>query len=202
MQTQSYSSLFDYVSALCGVTFATSEAVRIKAHINRRANEAYRKSLYWPRFLVVGEERTVTSGIIAFEESGLDSIDTFMRIHRTTPFQSQSAQEFDFFTTGSGADIVSGDLDVTSAFVTYKKQMGSRYGDAEGENSLIPDEWFYFIGHGAYADFLRSEGQQEKAVLADQEANLILEEELMRVSEQDSSNIFMKISTNANRQTR
>ena len=49
-------------------------------------------------------------------------------------------------------------------FVTYKKA----YTPAIANNSTdIPGEWFYYIAYGTYADFLRGEGQQEKAALAD-----------------------------------
>jgi len=69
--------------------------------------------------------------------------------------------------------------------------------------STIPAEWFEYLAHGTYADYLRAEGQQEKAALADQEANEILLDELMKLDEQHTQTIISnRISTNSNMQYR
>jgi hypothetical protein len=205
MQTKDYTSdLLPLIKALCGVDFASIELPRIKAMVNRRAKSAFRSSNYWTRFLVIGEERVVSSDIISFTESGLDSIDTFLRIHRTEPFKTASSQEYDFMVTSSGAQLVAGNLAPTSAWVTYKKQFSDTYGDGTNETtSDIPDEWFEYIAHGVYSDFLRAEGQQEKSAMADQEALLILQDELCRLDEQHTQQLVSsRIQTNANMQTR
>jgi hypothetical protein len=59
------------------------------------------------------------------------------------------------------------------------------------------------MAHGAYADYLRAEGQQEKAAIADQEANEILLDELMKLDEQHTQTIISnRIFTNSNMQSR
>jgi hypothetical protein len=59
------------------------------------------------------------------------------------------------------------------------------------------------MAHGAYADYLRAEGQQEKAAVADQEANEMLLDELMRLDEQHTQTVISpRIFTNANMQMR
>ncbi len=203
MQTRTYADLFETVEALCGISFATIETNRIKALINRRATRAYRASNYWPRFLAVGEERTVTSNVIATTESGLSTIDTFLRIHRTAPFISASAQEFDFVLTATGATLICGSLNPSSAFVTYKATHDDIYGTTGNDVTIVPKEWFDYLAHGAYADYLRAEGQQEKAALADAEAADILTDELLRIDEQHTGQIVSsRIFTNSNTQTR
>lgn len=203
MQTRTYADLFETVEGLCGVSFATIETARIKALINRRATRAYRASNYWPRFLVIGEERTVTDNVIATTEDDLDTIDTFLRIHRTEPFVSASAQEYDFMVTSEGARLIEGSLDPSSAFVTYKKTHDDIYGTTGTDVTTVPKEWFDYMAHGAYADYLRAEGQQEKAALADAEAADILTDELLRIDEQHTPQIVSsRIFTNSNMQTR
>jgi hypothetical protein len=205
MQTKSYTNdLLPLVKALCGVEFATVELPRIRAMVNRRAKRAYRASNYWTRFLKIGEERTVTNNLIPFTQSGLDSIDTFLRIHKQNPYQTASVQEFDIMVTASGATIIAGTLAPTSAWVTYKKQFTDTYGDGTGGTTdTVPDEWFEYLAHGTYSDFMRAEGQQEKAAIADQEALDILQDELMRLDEQHTQTIVsQRIMTNANMQLR
>ena len=203
MQTKTYAELFALIQALCGVVFASIETPRIKALINRRALRAYRATNYWPRFLKIGEQRVVTSGVVPFTESGLDSIDTFLRVHKQAPYVTASVQEYDIMVTASGATLVCGDLDPSEAFVTYKAQLTDTYGDGSGETTAIPAEWFQYLAHGTYADYLRAEGQQEKAALADQEAEGLLQDELIRIDEQHTLQMVAnRIFTNANMQSR
>ncbi len=203
MQTKTYTELFALIQALCGVVFASIETPRIKALINRRALRAYRATNYWPRFLKIGEERVVTSGVIPFTESGKDSIDTFLRVHKQAPYITASVQEYDIMVTASGATLVCGDLDPSETFVTYKSQLTDTYGDGAGETSAIPAEWYQYLAHGTYADYLRAEGQQEKAALADQEAEGLLQDELIRIDEQHTLQMVAnRIFTNANMQMR
>ena len=208
MQTRTYADLFSLIQALCGVVFASIETGRIKALINRRAQRAYRSSNYWTRFLKIGEERVVTSGVMPYTEAGLSSVDTFLRIFKQAPYISSSVQEFDFTVTADGATLVAGDLDPSSAFLTYKAQLTDTYGPGLPDGlstdvTSVPAEWFQYLAHGTYADYLRAEGQQEKAALADQEAEALLTEELIRLDENHTSGfVSNRIRTNANMQLR
>ncbi len=172
--------------------------------INSRAKRAYRASDFWPRFLVVGEQRNVTNGYVPWSQNGLSSIDTYIRIHRTQPFVDSSAQDFDFWVDSTGAKLIDGSLNAANAFVTYKKETTSVYGDgSNGTITAVPDEWFEYLAHGTYSDWLRAEGQMEKAVVADQEAMDKLNDELIRIDEMRSSTLVStRISTNANMQSR
>ena len=203
MQTKTYAELFALIQSLCGVVFASVEAPRIKFLINRRALRAYRSSNYWTRFLKIGEQRDVTSSVIPYSESGLSPIDTFLRVYKQAPYIASSVQEYDIMVTANGATIISGDLNPTEAFVTYKAQLVDTYGDGSGEVTAIPAEWYQYMAHGTYADYLRAEGQQEKSALADQEADMLLQEELIRLDENHTSGLVSsRIFTNANMQMR
>jgi len=203
MQTRTYAELLSLIQALSGVVFATLELGRINALINRRAKRAHRATNYWPRFLKIGEERVVTNDIVPYTEVGLSSIDTYLRIHVQTPYVTTSVQEYDIMVTGDGATLVAGNTAPTSAFVTYKSQLSDTYGEGSGESADVPAEWFQYMAHGTYADYLRAEGQQEKSALADQEAELLLQEEMIRIDEQHTLQLVAnRIFTNANMQMR
>lgn len=205
MQYRTFDDLYALIQALCGVAFASIEKPRIKALINRRAQRAYRSSNYWPRYLKVGEQRTVANGsLIGYTQSGLSSIDTFLRIHKIAPYMTTSSQEYDFMVGASGATLIAGTLNPTTAFVTYKAQMSTtQLGDGSGEDANIPYEWFQYLAHGTYADYLRAEGQQEKAAIADQESTELLQDELIRIDEQHTlQTVANRIFTTGNTQSR
>jgi len=145
----------------------------------------------------------VADSTIPYTETGKDSIDTFLRIFKDRPYRKASVQEYEYYVTSDGAELVSGDLNPLTAFVTYKKQLTDFYGDNTGEIADIPAEWFHYLAHGTYADWLKAEGQQDKAALADQEAEAVLQDELIRLDENHTSGfVSSRIFTNANMQSR
>lgn len=212
MQTRPYSDLFETTQALCGVTFASIEMGRIKTLINRRARRAFRSSNYWTRFIGIGEERSVLNGVIPFDESGKLSIDTFLRVFCAAPYGVNSNQEYQYTVRPYGASLITGTFNPEVAYVIYKAQLDVTYGagvssiDPSGKISdvtNVPSEWFDYMAYGAYSDYLRAEGQQEKAQLADQEANDILMDELMKLDEQHTQTLISsRVFTNANMQLR
>ena len=142
-------------------------------------------------------------GYVPYSETSKSSVDTFLRFFKQAPYIASSVQEFDFTVTAEGATLVAGDLNPSTAFLTYKAQFADTYGDGAGETSSVPAEWFQYLAHGTYADYLRAEGQQEKAALADQEAEALLTEELIRLDENHTSGfVSNRIRTNANMQLR
>jgi hypothetical protein len=189
MTTKTYTELLDMIKSLCGVEFATIELGRVNALVNRRAKRAYRASNNWPRFITVGESRTVTSKNVPYTQASLDTIGTFLKIQAVAPYTTASPQDFNFYIDSSGAKLITS-ASPASAFVTYKKILSDTYGETTGLQASVPAEWFDYIAHGVYSDYLRAEGQQEKSLAADQEAAMILEDELIQVDQQGAGMTF------------
>lgn len=145
----------------------------------------------------------LANSTVPYSETGKNAVDTFLRIFKEKPYRASSVQEYDYYVTSGGAELVTGDLNPLTSFVTYKRQLTEFYGDNTGEVSDIPAEWFHYLAHGTYADWLKAEGQQDKAALADQEAESILQDELIRLDENHTSGLVSsRIFTNANMQVR
>ena len=189
MTTKTYTELLEQIKSLCGVEFATIELPRINALVNRRAKRAYRASNNWPRFITVGQSRTVTSRNVPYVQAGLDTIGTFLKIQAVAPYTTPSSQDYNFYVDSGGAKLITS-ATPSSAFVTYKKVLSDTYGETTGMQSDIPSEWFDYIAHGVYSDYLRAEGQQEKAQLADSEASMILNDELVQIEQQGAGMTF------------
>jgi len=198
MQVKYNRDLYDLISALAGVSsFTTNENTQLLNFAKRRMYEAYQATPMWPRYLVVGEERTVSSSVIAFTQSSKNDIAEFIRIHRTQPFLKNSALEFDFFVQSDGAHILNlTTADADSAFVTYKKELTDipSTWDLTGDKSTqeIPLEFFYYVAHSVYADFLRMDGQHDKALAEEQVADKYLANELEKTDQVMNNNTVKK----------
>jgi len=202
MQVRTYSDLEGLIKSLAGVSsFTTEEEDQILNLVNRRAFEAYNTSPIWPRYLVISEERTISSGnLIPYTQTSKNDIAEFIRIHRKQAFLNNSALEYDFFVDSNGGNILNiVSSEATSAFVTYKKKL-----DLFTKTSTdIPAEFFYFMAHAAYADFLRMDGQHGKALAEEQLAQNYLDFELEKIDIRSNNNsINKKFSTYVNRQSR
>jgi hypothetical protein len=204
MQERTYSDLLTLIRSLAGAGgFTAEEQTSILSFVNRRASEAYNMSQSWPRYLVVGEERAIDSSpasTIPYAEAGKNTIYEWIRIHRTQPFLRQSALEFDFYVDSNGAHILNlTTADATSAFVTYKKELSQ----FTANSTNIPGEWFAFMAHTAYADFLRMDGQHDKALNEERVAQSYIAMELEKVDNMMNNNTALKrFSTYINRQAR
>lgn len=202
MQTDTYANLYSLVKGLTGnTTFTSSEDTLIQSFINRRIYNAYRRSVYWPRYLVVGEARAASAGIIPFTQATLDSIDTFMRVFKEQPYQVNSVVEYDFVVTADGAQVVGDTDDATSFYVDYKKRWEGPYNDTTNDD--IPLEFFHYAAHGAVADFLRYDKQLDKAMAEEQNAENYLMLELGNFMNQRNVNLAGKrIRTHNTQQAR
>ena len=208
MQTRTYGDLFKLIQSLAGVgSFAESEQDDVANLINRRYFEAYQTSQLWPRYLVAGEGRTVDSNqVISYSETGKNNIGEFIRIHRQQPFLNQSSLEYDFYVDSSGAHI----LNIVSseegeAYVTYKKTFTPLTTSSGYTTSVeeVPSEFFHFIAHTAYADFLRMDGQTDKALIEEGTGQKYLDLEIERVDLiTNNNNVNKRFSTYVSRQAR
>ena len=162
---------------------------------------------------VSGTPLVVDKQMIPYAQTGRDTIGSFNRIHRKKAFFNQSAIEYDFFVDFSGANI----LNITSttdnsAFVTYKKQFTPFsitvsspvvVSDFTESTVEVPAEFFAYIAHSTYADFLRMDGQTDKAFAEENTASGALALELEKVDIISNNNTVNKrFSTYVNRQSR
>jgi hypothetical protein len=137
----------------------------------------------------VGQARAVSSKNVPYTEGALDTIGTFLKVQAVAPYTTPSPQDYNFYVDSGGAKLITS-ASPASVFVTYKKVLSDTYGETTGMQPLMPAEWFDYVAHGVYADYLRAEGQQEKSLAADQEAALILEDELIQVDQQGAGMTF------------
>ncbi len=150
----------------------------------------------------------VTKTLITYSATpeGKTTIGDFNRIHRKKAFKNNSAVEYDFFVDSFGANILN--VESTSdntAFVSYKKQFTPFTVTSDYYNSVVevPGEFFNYIAHAVYADFLRVQNRQEQALAEEQVAQTYLALELEKIDIRSNNNTINKrFSTYVNRQSR
>jgi len=148
--------------------------------------------------------------LIPYAQTGKATVGSFNRIFRKQAFLNNSAHEYEFFVDFTGANI----LNVVSttdnaAFVSYKKEFtpftvtGTAVADFTGSTVEVPAEFFAYIAHATYADFLRMDGQTDKAFAEENTAAGALALELEKVDIISNNNTVNKrFSTYVNRQSR
>jgi hypothetical protein len=140
-----------------------------------------------------------SKNLIPYTQTNKNNIGEFLKIHRKKAYINNSSIEYDFFVDSDGGNILNiANTSDGTAFVTYKKEL-PQYTITSTD---IPGEWFFFIAHGSYADFLRMEGQIEKALIEEETAQKYLAMELEKIDNMSNNNVFRRFSTHGTRQSR
>jgi len=191
-------------------TFTVSAGTQqfIEADVNKKDNIT-EVVTFTPR---AGTDSLLVEGknFIPYAQTGRTTIGSFNRIFRKQAFLNNSAHEYEFFVDFTGANI----LNVVSttdnaAFITYKQEFtpfnvtGTAVSDFTGSTVEVPAEFFAYIAHASYADFLRMDGQTDKAFAEENTASVALALELEKVDIISNNNTVNKrFSTYVNRQSR
>jgi len=140
------------------------------------------------------------SGTATVAPVAIDDISDFNRIWNANPFSTNGFHEYDFFVDSSGATVINNATGNSGFWVGYKKQSPSPYTTASTD---IPLEFFHYAAHATYADFLRMDGQVDKAIAEEQIAMTYLMLELSKAQNQRNNNsLFRRISTYVSTQSR
>ena len=171
-----YKKLDTFIRGLAGThNFTYEETIFVESFVNERARQAYTATSFWPRYLKVGIEKTIESGPDGGKFVTLDEGTVVVMINEGHPFRNAPAPVVEYYSEQNTAQLIDVTSGLTSVNVTYKLPLEPIYKE---KDSPVPEEFFYFLGHGAYADFLRMEGQTEKATVEESFANRFLQNEL------------------------
>ena len=153
-----------------------------------------------------GRPTVLQKQAIPYTETNRNNIGDFNRIHRKTPFINNSSVEYDFSVDIDGANILNiPNTEDSSAYVTYKREFTPFTVTSDFYNSTVevPSEFFNFIAHAVYADFLRVQNRQQEAIAEEQIAQTYLAQELEKIDIRNNNNTVNKrFSTYVNRQSR
>lgn len=143
------------------------------------------------------ETYTGTGSVIA---DAVPEIDSFNRIWSSNPLLLNSAIEYEFYVDSDGAHVINNYNNLNGFWVGFIKKWGGPFTTASTD---IPGEFFEYAAHSAYADFLRMDGQIDKAIAEENIAQQYLLVELDKAEGQRNNNaLYRRISTYVSRQSR
>lgn len=204
--TATYSQLKSRFQALAGLeSLQTTDAGFLRDLVNRRARLAHER-YPWPQFTVIGESvGVVTSDANRLRVYGASNklandANVVFRIHKEDPANTRYPDEYTFFTELDSGGFPSVKiieptaLNAVNVFITYRKDLRAEinsgsatsgyYGDEAGDEQNIPNIFFEYMVTGSFADFLRGDGQIDKAAVEEQNAEALLIQEIDMVREQ------------------
>lgn len=145
-----------------------------------------------------GSETYTGTGL--FTPVTLPDVEVFVRLHDRNPVSGTGGNEYDFFVDTNGANPIGNSPELEGFWVTYKAIWDGPYTNASAN---IPQEWFYYAAHATYADFLRMDGQTDRALAEEAVAQMYLDTELTKAGQQrNMNNLFRRFSTYTSRQFR
>lgn len=140
------------------------------------------------------------TGTATVTPTALDDIEQLIRVWDGNPMQSPGGMEYEFYAESDGYHIINNFSDLTGFWVAYRAQWPGPYLSSATD---IPLEFFYWGAHATYADFLRMDGQVDKAMAEEGAAQTYLLLEMDKAEHQRNNNaIFRRISTYVSRQSR
>jgi hypothetical protein len=147
-----------------------------------------------------GTGSEVYTGTGTITPVALPEIGEFNRIFSGNPYNASGYREFQFVVDSEGAKIINRGGTANGAWVNLKQEWPGPYTTASTD---IPQEFFNYTAHAAYADFLRMDGQTDKAIVEEKVAQNYLDIELMKAENQSNvNNSYRRISTYTSRQYR
>lgn len=219
LQDSTLSDLKNLTFALIGREYTNTSASygRLNSLWNYSASKAYRASNYWERYLVIGDERTISNkNVVPRTQSGSPTIDTYLRICKDDPEKTRGG-EYKFIVNNSGATItgVAGllksdlyespdgsgfylqpdsDEDDSTVFVTFKKQLDIDLNTSDADSTTIPSEFMPYMAHLTAYTWQRSVEQnasENNFQLSLALVNSVLEDELAKISDQNIANSYI-----------
>ena len=139
------------------------------------------------------------TGTATVTPTAIDDIEQCFRVWDDDPMQT-GATEYEFYAESDGYHVINNISNLEGFWISYRAQWPGPYLTAA---TNIPLEFFYWAGHATYADFLRMDGQTDKAMAEEGAAQTYLLLEMDKAEHQRNNNAVMRrISTYVSRQAR
>lgn len=141
---------------------------------------------------------TTNTGIETYTGTGtitpvaIPAIEVFNQVFSQNPNGGSYSILRDFWVDADGAHVVGSYSGLTGFYVSFYREFAGPYTQ---ESTDIPSEFFHYIVHAAYADFLRMDGQTDKAMAEENAAETYLTIELNRADKTANAQRYTQFRT-------
>lgn len=216
LRTSSYSTWKKAFESLVGIEqggLQTDEALAVQRFFNKAIRRAW-ESNYWLDVCYIEERTPDENYVIDWTQEGLTEIGEVFAVFRTSPYLSALPGRVAYTLTRDGIQLV-GATTTDSVWVHYRERCPlfsetttTLTDDASDEivddgglgigaagSGSFPYIFFEYCLHAAFADWLRSDGQNDKAAQADAQAQELLDYEHDKLERQQAFSPSPVIST-------
>lgn len=150
--------------------------------------------------LASGSSTEDYTGTATVTPSAIDDIEQAIRIWDANPYQTPGGNEYEFYAESDGYHVINNFSSAAGFWLAYRAEWPGPYLSTAVD---IPLEFFYWAAHSTYADFLRMDGQIDKAMAEEGAAQTYLLMEMDKAEHQRNNNVIVRrISTYVSRQAR
>ena len=140
------------------------------------------------------------TGTATVSPVAIDDIEQAINIWDDNPFLINSARKYNFFVDADGYHVVNNFAGLEGFWVAYRSQWPGPYLSSATD---IPLEFYHYAVHSTYADFLRMDGQTDKAMAEEAAAQTYLLLEIDKAEHASNTNLVKRmISSHNSRQSR
>jgi len=199
--TENYSVLQDRYKSLTGMEVLQAfDENALRENIKKRFRTAF-NAYPWPEFRVVGEQltlvnntiRTLTPLGVAGGVALANDADQVLAVQKQDPNTNLNPSDYIFAKSEDANNapsvkiITNSNLVGIVVYVTYKKHFESviksminpagttgYFGTQAGDTTDLPSFILEYLCHGAYCDYLKSDGQNQKGIIEEQVSENLL----------------------------
>lgn len=218
LRTSSYATWKAAFESLVGIEqggLQTDEALAVQRFFNKAIRRAW-ESNYWLDVCYIEERTPDENYLIDWAQDGLTEIGEVFAVYRTSPYASALPGRVGYTLTRDGIQLV-GATTTDAVWVHYRArcpvypdpnvstiltdEAGNALTDDAGnplmdtDGDTFPYIFFEYCLHAAFADWLRSDGQNDKAAQADAQAQELLDYEHDKLERQQAFSPSPVIST-------
>ena len=172
-RTATYASWLTRLESLLGIeqgTMQTDEAAAALGFFNAAIRRAWDAN-YWIDNCLIEERTPDANLVIEWTQAGETEIAEVFEVYKTNPYATTLPGRVGYTLTRDGIQLV-GPTEADPVWVYFRERCPTYTA-----SDSFPYIFFEYVLKAAYADWLRSDGQNDKAAQADAQAEEILQRE-------------------------
>jgi hypothetical protein len=182
LRTSTYTTYVDRLCALVGIsrdTLTSDEDAQFLGWFNKNVRGAW-ESFPWPELTRIEQRTPDANLVVALDQPGQAEIESVIELYKDNPLASASPRRVGWTLTSDGIQLV-GQTSAESVYVYFRTVCPESTG-LDGDT--FPYLFLNYVVYAGYADWLLSDGQNDKYAQAVMVAGELLRDEIEKYERQ------------------